>query len=1034
MKRITCLTVIFLAACALHGQPPPGGNLLKNADFSAGMEGWRANGGKHYVKDGAFVVELPPSKARPSWDVQLHQPVALTGGRKHLLSFTLDAEAPGTFRAVYLTEGGNPPERLGLETDIPVKAGRHSYCLVFTTDQNNTGLPARLTFSVGQLNGKNALSAVRLEEAGAELPLALGESWKVFLKEAEPTSCANAPDGKLVAKLKNNAIDLRALAGTFKPRDTAILYNEFVAAKPGVTRLGAAADYWMEVYVNGAQVYSTMARGNGGNGQYTPDDHVVDMPVKAGKNVLAVVVQAGSGGWRFACGTPRPALKFEAGSEWKTVDMADVQVKAGSALDLEAASAIPRESGPLTWLGLSNADKALPRLAIGPSGKLVAAGHPVRLRGFTSPSWLLDKATTKEDRAKYAKLSRLQGYNLFRFGVDELSPDKDMDIQPELLDRVDQLLSQMSGQGIYAHVILGGCGLYRKNPCGQFQRRNDLKVAMYLGDPDLRQAWKYGVETLMNHVNPYTGLAWKDDPAIACVDFYNEQEAGFLWGAGSLEPETLERMSARFRLWLKAKYQAPEALAKAWGDATITSFEQVAAPKNLLNNTKNSDLVLFCNELSRDCFDWYDATLRATGYKGLASQYDVPAWFGDSEARYEKSQVAVDHKYFNHPSNFSTPGSTVRQNSAVGDAAGYWRAGNASRFADRPFFITEFNHTFWNKYLHEGGLLFGAYSGLQGFDALVVHEGAVLFETKQPMTCFSVGNSPVGRANEFLAACLFLRGDVKPSPHRVQLDIPRSRLGEFKTVSSEQDKIGLMSGFTVAFPWAERPKGVATPEAPDMSLTASDGAETGGDSGWAVETLAMRDAKFSLDAFVASMKAKGVLPDANLSAPAKGVFQSDTGEITMRTQENLLKVATPRTEAVTLEGGKGEAVGKLNVVNVSVPACVAVCALDGEELAESGRLVLVYSTETANSGMELSPPDGVTLRKLGKLPALMRVGTLDAVLENDNAAAMSLYALGFDGSRREQLPLEFVNGKLKLHLDTAKLKDGPTPFFELAVE
>ena len=47
---------------------------------------------------------------------------------------------------------------------------------------------------------------------------------------------------------------------------------------------------------------------------------------------------------------------------------------------------------------------------------------------------------------------------------------------------------------------------------------------------------------------------------------------------------------------------------------------------------------------------------------------------------------------------------------------------------------------------------------------------------------------------------------------------------------------------------------------------------------------------------------------------------------------------------------------------------------------------------------------------------------------------MSLYALGFDGSRREKLPLQAENGVIKISFDTAALKNGPTPFFELCAE
>jgi hypothetical protein len=63
-------------------------------------------------------------------------------------------------------------------------------------------------------------------------------------------------------------------------------------------------------------------------------------------------------------------MTFEANSQWKVVDTSDVLVKAGSALDLSAVTAVPLVDGP------SAESKRLPRLVIGPSGRLVAEGKP----------------------------------------------------------------------------------------------------------------------------------------------------------------------------------------------------------------------------------------------------------------------------------------------------------------------------------------------------------------------------------------------------------------------------------------------------------------------------------------------------------------------------------------------------------------------------------------------------------------------------------------------------------------------------------
>jgi hypothetical protein len=306
----------------------------------------------------------------------------------------------------------------------------------------------------------------------------------------------------------------------------------------------------------------------------------------------------------------------------------------------------------------------------------------------------------------------------------------------------------------------------------------------------------------------------------------------------------------------------------------------------------------------------------------------------------------------------------------------------------------------------------------------------------QRLGSFQPEGSPVTRACEFLFTCLFVRGDVKTSAHRVELQVPQSVLGEFKQASTEQTKLGLMSGFAISFPNLQPPEGVAQPGEPDMIITPAGGAKIRQNANWtdAGEVAEGEKAGLSLDALVGRMKRSGLLPEANASEPSMGVFQSDTGEITMRAKENLLKVATRFSEAVTLEAGRSEPVGRLEVIGSDTPAMVGVCAVDGKDLAESRQMVFLYTTEAANTGMVVTP-DRTTMFNEGTLPVLMKVGRLDATLQNAHGKDMALYAIGLNGVRRQRLPLAWgEDGRLKIHLDTASLEHGPTAFFELTAD
>ncbi len=869
-----------------------------------------------------------------------------------------------------------------------------------------------------------------------------GREWNVFLNTVPPASYDRIPAAPSVTvKMAGDTIDLARLAGGFHAGAEAVLYCEFEAAEARTVRAGAAADWWMEIYLNGELILSTMAQGN--RVEINRNAYVFDLPLKQGKNLLAARVKSGSSGWKFVLGTPDPAKPnrvFTANDEWKVVDMTDLAVKPGSALDQSAFSENPRIGG----------GNALPRIGIGADGKLIVEGRPdlsVRFRGSGShTTWLFGHARKNPDWKliwrKNAAMARTQGYNLIRLWTDSLcTSGEDMVISPDTLDKMDYFIATLNEQRIYTFLTVGSYGLYLKAKYWETPapgERLDYKARMYLGDPQLRLAWKTGVETLMNRINPYTGRAWKDDPAIACVELYNEQEFGLL-RPEKFAPATRNEFNVKFREYLKRKYGTLQRLAQMWGEKAPESWEAIEIPNAFPAGSKSrcdDDFALLCTELSVENATWMRDTLRATGYRGLVAQYNLSRWFGGQEARFQTTQLSISNTYFNHPSNFDRPGSRCRQNSSIESAASYWRDVAVMRFADRPMMVTEYNHPFWNKYQYEGGLLFGAYSALQGFDGLMVHDEPVFHYLGEGVDCFAVGRSPVLRAGEFVLANLFMRRDVKPSPHRVELQIPRSFLEQpgnsALSVSWEQSKLALLTGFSVALPGLKPESGVGTAPAPDFAIAPDGGSElkaAGG--GWALEASDRANGRFTAAGAVASMKKLGVLPVDNASDPGSEIFQSDTGEITLRRKDKVLTVVTPRTEGAALPENRGERLGVLNIVRSSVPAMVAACSVDGAALADSRRIVLVYSTRAANSGMELSA-DEVTLVKRGTTPVLLQTGKLELVLKNSNK--LSLYALGFDGSRREKLPVKSSGKALAISIDTGILKDGPAAFFELVAE
>ncbi len=720
------------------------------------------------------------------------------------------------------------------------------------------------------------------------------------------------------------------------------------------------------------------------------------------------------------------SIVYTANSEWKTVDMSDVKVKPGSALDFSAYV-----EGPAGKYG---------KVITTPSGGLAFSGAPEReVRFFGFGLWgltfraLIGKTdgATKANIKEYVALIKRQGYNMLRpTNFDMLvtwKSGKDGELDPVALDQIDYLFACTKEAGIYLYIDLGMSSGYfssaNKKPYGE------QKLDMFVGDALTREIYKTGVSKVLTHVNPYTGTRLLDDPMLVCINFYNEIEFAYTRPSGKSKP-VLERL---WREWLKKKYPSVKAVSTAWKNATIAklgSIDEIPLCRYSPGQDGN-DFAAFVNERFVELLGWWTKTVRDIGYQGMVTQFDMGGSLFFTSLHDAISAISM-HNYYAHPEPGALrDGTTIVQSSHVEDTAGVMRYFSAVRLFDKPFFITEYNHGFWNQYQHESGLIYGAYSAFQNLQGVLLYCNAVYNEVKLPMETFRSGLSPVGRANEFLAACLYMRGDVAPSPHRVELRLEPDYITRhmYPAANTEQSKIALLTGYGARYAPPGRPEPARKA---DMQVAPGAGAATGSTADMTVVEQSKRES-YALKNVIDEMRRNGILPANNISNLNAEIFQSDTGEITLMAKEKKLTVVTPRTEAVTITGGKSAKLSAVNVDLTSIAACVAVCSMDRKPLRESRRMVLVYNTDTANTGMELSA-DRTTMRKQGKFPPLMQTGKLNVSIENANATKIQVWALGFNGTRREQIAATVKDGRIVIAIDTEKLKNGPTPFFEIVHE
>lgn len=815
---------------------------------------------------------------------------------------------------------------------------------------------------------------------------------------------------------------------------------------------GMTANFWVKKDSEAMSAYGRMT-GDNGIPVYTENEKKKSGTVYMSRYILEskpvkkiVFTGLGYAAWNiFAATTTNKNLettdfyKFKE-SEWRPVDISDLEIKSGSALDVSAG------------MGHAPAGK-FGRLKISPAGRFVFEGAPNLEVKFKGTNWrpgdqFFRKINTKEDIDTLAKMARKQGYNMVRWrlsmrGAKEFSEPYKM--IPEVLDMYDYFLYAMGREGVYTHLNLSSHDL--GVPTFEWKDRNGVKLKMLLGDKETREAWRKLVHMQLNHVNPYTGKKWKDDPAIATTEYFNEMEIGFS-GYRGLDSEVVKFANAEMNAWLKKKYGTVEKLKEEWKarkqKTDFDDFSQI----NVFGDVSyryNNDRSQFIMERGKEFLAYCENVVRnEEKFTPPLHQFNCGRRLDVEFLSAHGGSYMAQNVYFAHPSEFNSVDSSTPQGSslAVDEALGYFRGASAKRMADRPMALTEWQHCFWNPYMHEAGVTFPALAALQGFENLTVHDYAI---EKKGVGIFGhaeVSKNPIMRANEFLSYCFFFRGDVKKSPHRVDIVYDRSFVEESGltaySMDGEQSKISLITGMAIDFPSAGKIGDLKDAKAKpaDIVLKPAGYSQTMSQQNF-VETGESKGESIDLDKFVSVLREKKIISADNITNPSQGVFQSDTGEIILRLCEELARVVTPNSEAVALKPAtKNEKLGVLTVKSTDVPASVAVVGVDGNPLAKSGRMVLIYATDAAATGLKLSVSRKL-MKQRGRQPIIVRVGKLSATLKLPESAAgktYSLYALSLTGERVEKIPAKIENNTMFIEIDTSKLEKEPATFYEIVEE
>ncbi|WP_418393262.1 hypothetical protein [Victivallis lenta] len=556
------------------------------------------------------------------------------------------------------------------------------------------------------------------------------------------------------------------------------------------------------------------------------------------------------------------------------------------------------------------------------------------------------------------------GWNLIRLHhfdgmLSDRNSNSPLAVNEWVFDNMDYLIAACKKRGIYITIDLFTARALRDGEIapGQKFTAGEYKALIFI-DERARKNFTDFARVLLNRRNKYTGLAWKEDPAIAMISLVNEDtifhtvdSSGYVRGAYERE---FDRYLAEHRLT-----PAPEIRPQLWRK--------------------------FLSEIYSRGFAELRAFCEAEGVRAPVT--DQNFWGTLSMTLLRNQYDYVDnHFYWKHPvflgNSWQLP-LRVSNESAIGDYAGGVSGMAPTRILGKPFSISEWNYVYPNPYVAEGAFLMGAYGAAQEWDSLCrfaySHGSGRLKNEESLLGTFDVANDPMRMLSERAGILFFLRGDVQPSKAVYPILLPadhldRSALDSYPVALQRLVLLGKTGTQITGEAGASLPAGTR-----------------------AAVNLAGNPPETPFPVYTPDEARKELKLD-------RTAFTNDTGELTVDTKAGTFLVRTPKSEGFVLPPDKMLAGNFATVRNGGAFAALLIAAMDGRTLAESNRYLLLHLTESHNSGIRFRDQAMTIVEDWGKLPLLLRKTNMEITLNRD-FTGYTLHAVDFNGERL--FPVEF---------------------------
>ncbi len=656
-------------------------------------------------------------------------------------------------------------------------------------------------------------------------------------------------------------------------------------------------------------------------------------------------------------------------------------------------------------------------------------GAPQRFYGANVCFSMCFPSAEETDRL-LTRFERL-GYNTFRLhhydcvlAKPQFQPHYRPESRTNALDMIDRLVAEAGKRGFYLTIDLftvrqvtwRDCGIDRD---GEMHRQT-YKIMVGCHEGTYRD-WERFARLVLTHRNPYNGLTWAEDPAIAFVDLVNE---GCIPLGGSLEYVRAHRFGGKPRIeeeWLDnpivlgawAKWLAAKRAEKP-------GYAPDAVPERLPLSVRDPAAMAFVCDMERRLVTRQKKFLAAIGCKALVTSNNN----GGRDFR-EMQQVAEElydyrdtHFYHDHSQGLSEQEGLklplcYRMTSPFsGTQSLRMECAAFARVPGMPFTLTEYDFPVPSPYRSSGIIMTAALASLQDWDGVwhfaYSHNLMKLNDGYGTPAGYDLAGDAVGQMADRMFIPVFLRRDVKPLAQAWAIDMSNATAGN--NPRDEEWRAAPNVSPLPGWSWQEAVWRVRI------------GTTFGTPAGWkgiAREKLETPSGLLPLETFAAD-------PQFDIR---RKPFSNQ--HFALASPASCAGCSKRHRDVITA--------GPLSFRIGRAAATVACTSLDGEPVTRSGRLLVMHLTDSLGTGTRFvratndkdNVPRVIVLNWGDfKKPILVKDGEAAIDLALEKPDEYEVYALATSGKRLEKVPSSAAGGKLRF---TARVK-GPDGKARLAYE